>query len=153
MCASLAGTAQEILFLHLTVHTGITPWHAFKCVHKGRICKKKRQCASAQRCIPWILPQANSLWKTFAGTNPREGGEQKGSVRLRPVIMCELFRAINEGYSGLQGLQHIGSADVLGAVWGKESSPLYFLSPPRQAAWMLQHLPVSKLFCRQKYLK
>lgn len=41
MCASLAGTAQEILFLHLTVHEGITPWHIFKCVHKERISKKK----------------------------------------------------------------------------------------------------------------
>lgn len=41
MCASLAGTGQEILFLHLTVHTGIEKWHVFKCVHKGRFGEKK----------------------------------------------------------------------------------------------------------------
>lgn len=113
MCACLAGTAQETLLLHFTVQGGIAPWHFFKCVHKERICEQK---ASAQCSIPWILLQANSLGKPFTGTDTRGEGEQEGSAGLRPVIVCELFRAISEGYSGLQGLQHISSADVLGSL-------------------------------------
>lgn len=113
MCPALAGTAQEILFLHLTVHRGITPWHVFKCVHKERISEEKGTCT----LLYSMDPAAGKFpVRDLAGTNTREGGEQKGSARLRPVIVCELFRVINEGYSGLQGLQHTGSAGVLGPV-------------------------------------